>query len=421
MNTLEKQVESLMSKTPHKDFRLWLSSYPHEKFPISVLQRSIKITTEPPRGLRQNLIRLYSLLPESTFNKGDHEQWHGKYKKLLFSLCFFHSVLLERRKFQTLGWNIPYEFNDADFVVCENILQIYLSEYLNATPWDALKYLIAEVNYGGRVTDDWDRRLLLSYANSYFVDEAITQPMFRLSSLTQYYIPEDGSLQSYKDYVGQLDTVDRAEAFGQHPNADIASQIMDTNQLLDVLLSLQPALSAAGSGKSREDIVYELCENMQESIPQPMDMARVIESKATETSSEKLPLLIVLFQEMTRYNELLSKIHWSLAELKKGIRGLVVISQELEEMFQYLYDGRVPPMWQKAYSSLKPLGPWSRDLVLRVQQLVAWSETGQSPKVFWLAGFTFPTGFLTAVLQVHSGYACVAFCIFLRCFSPIPS
>jgi dynein heavy chain len=39
----------------------------------------------------------------------------GKYQKLLFALAYFHSVLLERRKFRTLGLNIPYDFNDTDF------------------------------------------------------------------------------------------------------------------------------------------------------------------------------------------------------------------------------------------------------------------------------------------------------------------
>jgi hypothetical protein len=38
-----------------------------------------------------------------------------KYQKLLFALAFFHSVLLERRKFRALGLNIPYDFNDTDF------------------------------------------------------------------------------------------------------------------------------------------------------------------------------------------------------------------------------------------------------------------------------------------------------------------
>lgn len=50
-------------------------------------------------------------------------------------------------------------------VVCsvsDDLLKSYLVSYTD-TPWEALKYLIAEVNYGGRVTDELDRRLLGSY------------------------------------------------------------------------------------------------------------------------------------------------------------------------------------------------------------------------------------------------------------------
>jgi dynein heavy chain len=66
--------------------------------------------------------------------------------------------------------------------VSENILSIYLDEYPD-TPWDALKYLIAGINYGGHVTDDWDRRLLLTYINSYFCNDAINTPEFRYSKI----------------------------------------------------------------------------------------------------------------------------------------------------------------------------------------------------------------------------------------------
>ena len=58
--------------------------------------------------------RLYQIMNESTFPRCDCE---FKYKKLLFALCFFHSLLLERRKFLMLGWNIVYGFNDSDFEV----------------------------------------------------------------------------------------------------------------------------------------------------------------------------------------------------------------------------------------------------------------------------------------------------------------
>ena len=75
------------------------------------------------------------------------------------------------------------------FQVSENLLSIYLDEYEN-TPWDALKYLIADVNYGGHVTDDCDRRLMQSYIYDYFTDEAIGKEYFKLSPLDTYVIPK---------------------------------------------------------------------------------------------------------------------------------------------------------------------------------------------------------------------------------------
>lgn len=60
-----------------------------------------------------------------------------------------------------------------DFQASFRILQIYLDEY-ELTPWDALKYLIAAVMYGGHVTDDWDKRLLMTYINQYFNDDVLT-------------------------------------------------------------------------------------------------------------------------------------------------------------------------------------------------------------------------------------------------------
>ena len=67
---------------------------------------------------------------------------------------------------------------------------------------------------------------------------------------------------------------------------------------------------------------------------------------------------------------------------------------------------QVPPAWLKAYPSLKALGPWTRDLLQRLDQLKHWIDKGY-PTCYWLAGFTYPTAFLTAVLQVHiNTYTC---------------
>lgn len=266
MPALDKMIETLQTMKIHKRFRLWLSSSPHPDFPISILQTGIKMTTEPPRGIKANMKRLYNKITDENFDKCDEPE---KYKRLLYTLCFFHTLLLERKKFQQLGWNVEYSFNDSDFEVSEVLLALFLNEY-EETPWGALKYLIAGVNYGGHVTDDWDRRLLMTYINSFFVDDAINVQKFRLSSLTTYYIPLDGNVQSYADHISLLPNFDKPEAFGQHPNADIASSIGEARNLFSTLVSMQDGVSSS-VGESKEENVERLAKDIQSKVPELID------------------------------------------------------------------------------------------------------------------------------------------------------
>eukprot|EP01105_Mastigella_eilhardi_P001895 TRINITY_DN122_c1_g4_i2.p1 TRINITY_DN122_c1_g4~~TRINITY_DN122_c1_g4_i2.p1 ORF type:complete len:4382 (+),score=1298.66 TRINITY_DN122_c1_g4_i2:875-14020(+) len=393
MPELEKTMEEMPMRTVHENFRLWLSSSPHPQFPISILQQSIKITTQPPKGIKLNLLRLYNSISEAMFTRCKSPQ---RYKKLLFALCYLHGVLLERRKFLSLGWNSAYDFNDSDFLVSEHLLTIFLDEYENETPWTALRYIIAELNYGGRVTDHWDMHTISVYIRRFFSPDALSTANFRLSGLPTYYIPEDGSLQSYKDYIGTLPINDKPEAFGQHSNADVNSQIQDSTALLNSLLSLQPRV-ITGVGESREQKLLTLIADLQErQIPQDnIDVTTVRKLKREDPTN---PLLTVLMHEIERYNELLVKIRLSLAELKKGLKGLAVMSSELDEMASCLFDSRVPTLWMGVYPSLRPLASWVFDLRQRIEMFSSWAQDKQ-PKVFWLGGFTFPTGFLTAILQ----------------------
>ena len=390
LGELDKIIESLPTRKPNKEFRLWLSSAPKDSFPIGILQRAIKMTTEPPKGLKANMTRLVNNLSVEKFESCGKP---AKYKKLLYAMCWFHAVLVDRRKFLHLGWNIPYDFNDSDFEVSELCLRLYLDEY-EQTPWDALRYLIAEINYGGRVTDDMDRRLMNTYMAQFFCDDAIQTANFKLSSLSSYVIPEDGPLPMYKEVCAGLPAIDRPEAFGQHQNADLASAITSGNAMLEVITSLQPKVVDA-SGMSPEDMVYGLAGDLISAMPEPINIyQRLGEGDGTA-------LHVVLVQELQRYNLLLGKIRSSLALVKKGIKGLVVMSPDLDIIYNKLLNGQVPPAWLATYPSLKPLASWARDLLLRWGQLMEWCEKGP-PKVFWLAGFTYPNGFLTALMQTEA-------------------
>jgi dynein heavy chain len=113
-------------------------------------------------------------------------------------------------------------------------------------------------------------------------------------------------------------------------------------------------------------------------------------------------LSVVLSQEMVRFNKLLGVITDSMAELERAIGGVVVMSQDIEKVYNSILLGMVPERWaDAAYPSLKRLGAWVNDLVERVKFFRRWLTTG-APTCYWFSGFFFPQGFLTAILQTFA-------------------
>jgi dynein heavy chain len=187
MSTLERIVEQL-TESNHPDFRLWLTSMPSPKFPVSTLQNSVKMTLEPPSGLRSNLLRTYSILNNKELNDCNKPK---EYKKLLFGFAFFHAIVQDRRKFGAIGWNIQYAFMQEEFTCCKMQLQNFLNVY-DEVPFKVLNILGAEVNYGGRVTDDKDIRLINNILQR-FIQKGILEDGFKFSDSGIYQSIPAGS------------------------------------------------------------------------------------------------------------------------------------------------------------------------------------------------------------------------------------
>nr|CAD7431480.1 unnamed protein product [Timema monikensis] len=210
-----------------------------------------------------------------------------------------------------------------------------------------------------------------------------------------YGLPVTTPLPDYLTYIRTMPLNDTPSIFGLHPNADISYAQSETFNCLATLLALQPRV-VSGEAHSKEDVTAQVAANIDETVPDIFD-EEVISLKYPVLYEESLNTVLV--QEVIRYNKLLSVIHSSIGEMLRALKGLVVMSQALEEMSHSIFTNAVPNMWaNRAYPSLKPLGAWVKDLQQRIEFLKGWIDDG-IPPLFWISGFYFPQAFLTGTMQ----------------------
>lgn len=302
MTTMEEIVKKISEPITqiHNDFRLFMSSMPAKSFPVSVLQNSVKVTNEPPKGLRANTKRAFAEIQNSFFEENILAM---DWKKIVFGICFFHAIIQERKKFGSLGWNIKYEFNDSDRECALLNFQMFCKD--GYIPWDALIYITGEITYGGRVTDFWDQRCLRTILKRFFSPETLV-PQYKYSGSGIYYAPELETLREYREYIENLPLNDDPEIFGMHQNANITFQTQETSYLITTILDVQPRVSTSSSGKSNDDVVYELADSILSKIPDKLDIEKAPPSLFQPDSQGRLnSLTTVLQQEVDRYNKLL--------------------------------------------------------------------------------------------------------------------
>ena len=160
------------SNSSQLGFRLWITTEPTTEFPLALLHRGTRITCEPPSGVHDALLALVANLADDTLEEVKTPFW----KPLLLSLVCMHVLAQERKKFGAIGWVIGYEFSAMDLLSSLTIVSNHLFNCQRkakamgngnqgvvdetAIDWEALRYLISAIQYGGRIIDDRDQRLM---------------------------------------------------------------------------------------------------------------------------------------------------------------------------------------------------------------------------------------------------------------------
>lgn len=240
------------------------------------------------------------------------------------------------------GCTTPAGFDDGDLRISAMQLKMFLDEAAGSAgaggvlvPFDALRYTAGECNYGGRVTDDKDRLLLNTILSTCYCPKLVEEgPRYSLTPSGTYHAPEDGPRSGYVAFVESLPLAQAPEAFGLHANAAITKDINATDLMLRSLLSMSGGGGGGSSGaeaSAAEARVAAVVEECLERLPAPFDLEAV---SARFPQSYQESLNTVLVQEMARYNKLCGVLRDSLRSIAAALKGLLVMSAELEAAYK---------------------------------------------------------------------------------------
>ena len=205
LGQLEKRLQSL---SPNRNFRLFLTMETNPAVPVNILRHSRIIMNEPPPGVRANLLDTLRGLPQASLSAGPAEK-----SRLFFLLSWFHAVVQERLRYLPLGWSKGYEFNDSDFEAALGTIDSWLTAMAKGKanvdpaqiPWVAIRTLIKQAVYGGRVDSDYDQRVVDAFVDRVFTPRAyesdyalVDAPDARLA------VPEGTQISQFMEWTHQL-------------------------------------------------------------------------------------------------------------------------------------------------------------------------------------------------------------------------
>lgn len=207
LGQLEKKLQTL---NPHRNFRLFLTMETNPSIPVNILRQSRLIMNEPPPGIKANLLDSLRSITPNRLSQGPAEKL-----RLYFLLAWFHAVVQERLRYAPLGWSKSYDFNDSDMASAFITIDTWLTSAARgranidpaAIPWDALRTLIKQSVYGGRVDSDFDQRILDSFVDNLFTAKSYNVDFDLVPGNTGFQTllaPEGTKIEQFMTWVNAL-------------------------------------------------------------------------------------------------------------------------------------------------------------------------------------------------------------------------
>jgi len=379
---LEKEFNML---EPHENFRLWLTSEPHDKFPALLLTQSLKITFQAPPGIKNNMMKTYTMWSPvflrnlSPFTSG-----------VLFILAWFHAVVQERRNYIPQGWVKFHEFSTADLRCAADIIVTNCQKEL--PDWPTLYGLFENAIYGGRMDSVADVRVLQTYLSFYFNNEIVglgpnattwkdASPAVKRSAqlFKGIVIPQSNDHAEFVKTISGLWDTDGPQHFMLPANADRLVQRMLGARIVDNLNRLG-TMSSKGSF-NREQWVAKLQPllNVWESLTK--DHTGILFNCADPTPKSLTPVSSFVCLEMAASLKLMKMVGEVFREMRAVIAGTALLTSTVQAIAQTLMEGEVPRVWEKIWEGPEQPLQWLRGVVTRAVAIHSWVERDAAGKL----------------------------------------
>lgn len=407
---LEKEVSAL-SAAPK--FRLWLTTEPHDAFPLVLLEQSLKVAFEPPPGLKKNLQRTFATWPADVLARdASGAPSTPQRAQLLFLLAFFHALLQERRTYIPQGWTKFYEFSFGDFRAGANVMELAArgasASKGGAIDWATLHGLMENAIYGGRVDDPYDLRVLRATLAEFFSAELLAGTRSLLRGGAK--LPASCERDDYTALIDKLPDADPPSIFGLPDNIERSVQRTASARVIADLRALSVSEGAARAfdrerWRAQLGPLLETWAKLTADLHLDTAAAAVTASTAGGKSVHLLaPADAFVALENEFALELAQLVNGALQALKKVLYGSGLLTPATQATAAALLVDTVPGEWSARWDDGgESAMAWLRGLARRRRALAEWQQAAAAGTLLSrgldLAELLHPGTFLNALRQ----------------------
>ncbi|KAH7340377.1 dynein heavy chain protein 1 [Rhizoctonia solani] len=409
LSALEKRLQNL---SPHRSFRLFLTMEANPAIPVNILRQSRIFMNEPPPGIKANLLDSFKNISPARLSQGPAEKL-----RLYFLLAWFHAIVQERLRYVPLGWSKTYDFNDSDLASAFLTIDTWLGATARgkanvdpaSIPWDAVRTLVKQSVYGGRVDSDFDQRVLDSFVDGLFTPQAYNVDFDlvpRTGPDSVLVVPEGAKLDHFTSWINGLPEREPTSWLSLPPTAETVIAITQGNALLGKLRKMRTLADddeAASGSKSLDKsgnqqpawmrTLHHHCDEWLKELPSEL-------SKLTSGGAED-PLYRFFAREVAVGKKLLNQIRKDLSDVIKVCEGTLKQTNHLRNLLSHLTKGTVPDHWRR-YKVKRGIAVshWISNLAQRLAQLEEITKVNSYDNFdVWLGGLFFPEAYVTATRQ----------------------